>query len=133
MFKNFCQIGHGIPEACIENDMHISSELRCTRLYLTGNFGLICWTEFSFCGNLVPTKGTSQRDYKLRIVSIINRVLYVLLVSSRHVRSKFFGIKPSTSVWMLATKIQGEWYIRPKWDNQKNKNHMTEYYYQRTE
>ena len=30
------------------------SELRCTGLYLTGNFGLICWTKNSFCGNLVP-------------------------------------------------------------------------------
>ena len=42
-----------------------SSELRCTRQYLTGSFVLICWTKDSFCGNLVSTKGMSQREYKL--------------------------------------------------------------------
>ena len=40
-------------------------ELGCIQLYLTGSFGLFYWTKVSFCGNLVPTKGTSQRDYKL--------------------------------------------------------------------
>ena len=39
--------------------------LGCTRPYFTGTFGHICWTKVSFCGYFVPTKGTSQRDYKL--------------------------------------------------------------------
>ena len=51
-----------------------SSELRCTRQYLTGSFGLICWTKV-----LVPTKGTSQRDYKLvHLVYMTARFKYIL-------------------------------------------------------
>ena len=48
-------------------------EFLCTGIVLScvvfgkysGNFGKKIWTLVGFHGNLVPTKGTSQRDYKL--------------------------------------------------------------------
>ena len=43
--------------------IYVCSELHCIRQY-SGSFGLFCWTLVSF-GNLVPTKSTSQRDFKL--------------------------------------------------------------------
>ena len=45
-------------------DKMTCSELRCIRQY-SGSNGLFYWTLVSFRGNLVPIKGTSQRDYKL--------------------------------------------------------------------
>ena len=44
--------------------VHLCSEWRCIWQY-SGSFGLFYWTLVSFHGNLVSTKGTSQRDNKL--------------------------------------------------------------------
>ena len=50
---------------------------------IAGSFGLFYWTLVSFRGNLVPTKGMSQRDYKLVPSRIHDCRSPIYLVSSQ--------------------------------------------------
>ena len=69
-------------------------------LQYSGSFGLFYWTLVSFHGNLVPTKGMSQRDYKL-VPSRVHdcqspiyidgsRAVYLILLSECCMATSFF-------------------------------------------
>ena len=45
-----------------------------TLLYLDRQFWTKYWTKDSFCGNLVPTKGTSQMDYSVIQIKRMNNI-----------------------------------------------------------
>ena len=54
-WPSFSELAAGFDLAPFQKSVdHSSPRPRC----------LGCWTKVSFCGNLFPTKGTSQRDYK---------------------------------------------------------------------